>query len=543
MAAHYSTFDAILLTTLRILLCLYTFSIPSATARSSTQWFNHGKDLFNTRHAKHEPLINTSSVAHMSMKWRFITGFDVSATPAIFRGMLYFPSWNGNLHAISAQSGKLVWMRNLTELTGILYGDHQRGENTTLSRSTPTIAGWHKEMLIVGLYGPAVVIAVTRSNGDLIWQKQIDFAPASVITMSGTYYHGGFYVGTSSVEENFPEECCTFQGCFMRLDVTTGQVVWRTPMLPNNHGQQNLYSGAPMWGSSPSIDPIRSLVFIATGNVYSVPPEVEACQEEQNNKTVKDIPNPCIEPDNHEESILALDLGTGEIKWYHQLGGYDAWVSSCSGTVRSPNCPTGPNPDHDFSDCPSLLTIDYGNGTKKDVAVAAQKGGTIWAVERDTGALVWSSVTGPEGGGGQIWGTATDGKAIYVNVPNSRHKNWTLVPETSNITIGGWAAIEASTGTVLWSAPNPTLSPPIGPVSLANSEVVFGTSMDRNGSVFALDAHSGAVLWSATTNANIYGGVSISNGCIFVGCGASTNVGAGYNGTRGDSVYAFCILY
>ncbi|KAH7428743.1 hypothetical protein KP509_09G015400 [Ceratopteris richardii] len=311
-------------------------------------------------------------------------------------------------------------------------------------------------------------------------------------------------------------------------------------MLPDNNGSQNLYSGAPIWGSSPSIDIARNLVFIATGNLYSVPPEIAACQEAQNNKSVKDIPDPCVEANNHEESILALDLDTGEIKWFHELGGYDAWVAAC-GRSPSPNCPVGPNPDFDFSDCPLLITLDYGNGTKQDVAIAADKSGYVWAVDRDTGALVWSSVTGPGGGGGQLWGTASDGERIFANVPNSRHKNWTLVPGTQNITTGGWAAIKASTGEVIWSTPNPTLMPAIGPTSLANSEVVFGTSMDTNGTVFALDARSGEILWSATTNATVFGGASISDGCIFVGCGASTNVGKGYGGTQGDSVYAFCI--
>ncbi|MCO5595556.1 hypothetical protein L7F22_049601 [Adiantum nelumboides] len=139
--------------------------------------------------------------------------------------------------------------------------------------------------------------------------------------------------------------------------------------LMDNHSQRNLYSRATIWGSNLSIDPFRSLVFIATCIVYGVPPEVETCQEEQNNKTIKNIPNPCTEPDNHEESILAFDLAMRESKWYHELGGYDAWVSSCSGTVKILNCPTRLDPDYEFRDCPLLLTIDYGNMTKRDVAV------------------------------------------------------------------------------------------------------------------------------------------------------------------------------
>lgn len=529
------------------LICLLQLAflqiLPLLVHANTQQWINHGGDLYNSRHATHEQLINTTSVSKLKLKWRFVAGFDISATPALYNGVLYFPSWNGNLYAVNAKSGTLVWMKNLTEVTGILRGDHQRGENTTLARATPTIAD---NGLIVGLYGPSVVLAVDRCKGDLLWMKQVDNHPGGVITMSGTYYNGSFYIGTSSIEENDPSLCCTFQGSFLKMDAKTGNILWRTLLLPDNNGLQGLYSGAPVWGSSPSIDVQRNLVFIATGNNYGVPPAIAQCQAEQNNMTKPDSPDPCIVPGNHLESILALDLDTGNITWSHQLGGYDAWVASCSNSAngtRNPNCPTAPNPDYDFSDCPSMITIDYQNQSmrqKRDVVVAAQKSGDVWAVDRDTGEIVWSAVTGPGGGGGQVWGTATDSKTIFVNVPNARHKNWTLVPTSQIITTGGWAAINANSGEILWSVANPTQFPAIGPTSLVNG-VVFGTSMDTLGSVFALDGKSGDILWNATTNASVYGGCSIGLGCIFVGSGASTNVGQGYNGTRGDSLYAFCL--
>ena len=88
-------------------------------------------------------------------------------------------------------------------------------------------------------------------------------------------------------------------------------------MLPDNYGKLGEYAGAAIWGSSPSIDIPRKHVYIATGNLYSVPLNVSQCQAKENNQIVPTHPDQCIEPDNHFDSILALDLDSGKIKWYH----------------------------------------------------------------------------------------------------------------------------------------------------------------------------------------------------------------------------------
>ena len=162
-------------------------------------------------------------------------------------------------------------------------------------------------------------------------------------------------------------------------------------MLPNNYGKLGGYAGAAIWGSSPSIDIPRKHVYIATGNLYSVPLNVSQCQATENNQTVPTHPDQCIEPDNHFDSILALDLDSGKIKWYHQLGGYDVWFLACN-NLSTPNCPSGPNPDADFGEAPLMVSINS-NNTKLDIAVAVQKSGFAWALDRNNGSLIWSTVS------------------------------------------------------------------------------------------------------------------------------------------------------
>ena len=212
-----------------------------------------------------------------------------------------------------------------------------------------------------------------------------------------------YYVGVTSLEEgNLNQPCCSFQGSFVRMDIETGHIIWQTKMLPDNGGKFGFYSGAAIWGSSPPIDEKRRRVYIATGNTYTVPPNVQACQEAQNNKTHPDVPDPCILPVDHSESILALDLNSGEIVWSKHLGGYDTWNAACLPNLKPPsgpdNCPSIPGPDADFGEAPMLLSVRKAvNKTKEpgwqDIVVTGQKNGFVWALDRDYGTLVWVAVS------------------------------------------------------------------------------------------------------------------------------------------------------
>lgn len=199
-------------------------------------------------------------------------------------------------------------------------------------------------------------------------------------------------MGVSSLEEALPaEQCCTFRGSLVKLSVRTGKVLWQTYMLPDNGGKLGGYSGAAIWGSSPAIDVFRKHVYVATGNLYTAPPEVLRCQEEQNNQTGKPThPDQCIGPDVNFNSILALDIDSGKIIWSRQLGGYDVFYFACL-VPNNPDCPPGPNADADFGEAPMLLTIRP-NGRSRDIAVAVQKSGFAWALDRDNGDIVWFKV-------------------------------------------------------------------------------------------------------------------------------------------------------
>ncbi|KAG6542254.1 hypothetical protein Mapa_016382 [Marchantia paleacea] len=507
--------------------------LPSASFRHdgslygiSSEWpnFGGGNGLENLRWSQAETKISKSSVQKLATIWTHVTDGAVSATPSVADGMVYFPDWKGSIYAVKQSTGKLVWKKNVTAIT--------RSSRAVLSRTTPVIAG---KYLVIGIYGPCVVVALDRRTGDFLWSTKIDSHPFGVVTQSPTIFEGDVYIGSSSLEETSDEqECCNFQGAFFKLKLTNGAIVWKVPMIPDNGGATDQYSGNAIWGSNPPLDVKRRRVYITTGNNYGTPAAIAQCEIDYRNQTNPPSPDPCLEDDNHVESMLAIDIDSGSIAWSTHLGGYDTWILVCSAPSETgPNCPAIPGPDFDFGMSPMLITVpdlrncSTGNSSKhshprrRDLAVAGQKSGIIWALDRDTGEIVWSTDAGPGGFlGGASWGMSTDETSVFANIINNVGLNFTLEPSTAVTTSGGWVALNSTTGSVLWSTANPFTGWTPAPVSHANG-VVFGASATTPPGVVAMDAKTGKILKKFQTNGTVFGGPSIVDGCIYIPEGAS----------------------
>jgi polyvinyl alcohol dehydrogenase (cytochrome) len=126
---------------------------------------------------------------------------------------------------------------------------------------------------------------------------------------------------------------------------------------------------------------------------------------------------------------------------------------------------------------------------------AGQKSGIFWAIDPDTGAIVWSTVVGPGGAlGGMEWGSATDGSRIYAADANSSRQRYTLFPSGEKTRGGAWSALDPATGAIQWQTAAPEKATVLGPLTVANG-VVYAGSMAREGdNMFALDAATGAIL-------------------------------------------------
>src|SRR5215472_2078145 len=83
-------------------------------AASADDWTMGGQNLTNWRNQGDTP-ISSDNVAKLKTRWVFTTGGDVSATPAVANGIVYFPDFAGNFYAVNAKSGALVWKHQVSD--------------------------------------------------------------------------------------------------------------------------------------------------------------------------------------------------------------------------------------------------------------------------------------------------------------------------------------------------------------------------------------------------------------------------------------------
>jgi polyvinyl alcohol dehydrogenase (cytochrome) len=507
-----------------VLLLAVALSVQSrASSSRSAQWRIAGQNLNNSWSQPAEHSISPANVKDLSPKWVFTTGGDVSATPTVDGDAVYFPDWGGNLFAVKKQSGDLIWSRKISDYDGVAGA---------ISRVSPAVDG---DQLIIGdilsptqAHDGANVIAVDRHKGTLQWITHVESHSAAIITGSPVVFDGIVYVGVSSIEENLAENpafpCCTFRGSVVALDAKTGAILWKTFDMPENGGQPGGYSGGAVW-QPPAIDPQRGSLFIGTGNNYTVPADVEACQNATPTAN-------CAAADDFFDTALALDLKTGQIKWATRLQGNDTWTLACKlpGAGTNPNCPVPESPDFDLGGSgPNLIG---------DIVGFGQKSGIYWALNPDHGNIVWSTPVGPGTGntlGGIEWGTATDGHRIYVAIANAGHAPYTLVPSGQQITWGAWSALDVATGKILWQTADPTVGAlDEGSVSVANGVMYAGSYA---GQMYALDTITGNILWSFESGGSVLDGPSIVNGTVYWGSGYRKIA----PGIGNNKVYAFTL--
>ncbi|MFO0585540.1 MAG: PQQ-binding-like beta-propeller repeat protein [Anaeromyxobacter sp.] len=481
-------------------------------------WLSAGQDLGNTRNQGAERALSVGTVGGLQVRWAFTTAGDVSATPAVDGARVYFPDWAGWLYALDRRTGRELWRASIAQASGV-PGDK--------ARASPLVAGGK---VIVGTQGPfgggGKLLAFDKDSGALVWATVVEAHPAAIITQSASAFDGRVYVGVASMEEalavipGYP--CCSFRGSAAAVDLETGTLLWKTYMIPAG------YSGGAVWGSAPAVDVRRGQVYIATGNNYSLPDPVQACVAANPSN-----PSGCIAADDLFDSVVALDLGTGAVRWATRAIPFDAWTGDClpffgDGT----NCPQPAGPDYDFGQAPALFTTQRG----AQIVGAGQKSGQYWAMSPDTGQVLWVTQAGPGGtAGGLQWGSAVDGRRVYTANANSNFVPWTL-PGGAIVTSGVWSGLDAATGALLWQTTPPFGGGTSGPVTTANG-VVFGCSLDALGHMYALDGATGRILWSFASGGSCLSGAAISNGDLFWGSGYS-NFGFG---TPNNKLYAFTV--
>lgn len=459
---------------------------PLDCSQDDPDWPSYNHDVCNTRAPTTAGGLTPQTAAKLAVKWTYAAAGEVTMTPAVVGGQVYVGDWGGMMTRLDAATGNVVWSKAVADLAG--FTADAGGPPDPLSvRSTPLVSG---NALVFGLsrtgftstQSLAYVVAVDTTSGALLWKTLVDDHRAAVITGAAVLEGNRIYVPVSSLEEAMPlyspgYACCTFRGSVVALDVTTGAVVWKTPMIEDGTYFQSDgktpagYAGAAIWSGVPAVDRHRKRLYVTTGNNYAMPSGVSAAPA-----------------GDHVESIVALDMTTGAIAWAKSMTTADVW------TFTNPN-----GPDFDFGCGANLFQAKVG-GFVKDLVGAGQKSGIYWALDADTGSLVWKTQVGPGSHlGGIHWGTAWDGTHLYFGDNDNDGTSYKLAGSGSqagqSVTTGSWGALDPAKGDVLWQVANPALASPLGGASVNGPATVVGGvmlvgSMDAQGTMYALDATS-----------------------------------------------------
>lgn len=498
------------------------------------EWRTIGNDPGNNRTQLLERKIGVDDVSHLTVKWTASIAGDVSATPAVVDGAVYFGDFGGMEWKLDAATGHIIWSRKVSDYTGI-DGD--------TSRSSPSLAG---ETLVIGDLHAANMIGIDAKSGDRRWITSLDPDPHAIVTGSPVLADGSIFVGTSQAGAS------TYPAALVALNAQTGHILWRTYSLPNPDGVAGGYWGAVMLGP-PAVDVQDGLVFASFKAAEGEPPAVKSC----NAAAPGGFRESCEQPGSYFSSIVAFNVKTGAPVWSYRVIGEAAWQKACASQPADVTwcAPESDNPmNHgDKWDVGGSGPNVFEFGPARDrrmVVGVGEKSGVYIVLDAKTGKFIWNTLVGPGGDmGGMEWGSAYDGKRIYVSIANQHHISYRMTEDgkltSISATGGSWAALDPETGKIIWQRADPQTEElngqtvgvwDLAPVSAANG-VAYVASMAKSGNEFyALDGATGKILWAQPAGSSVNAGPAIVDGLVYWGSGYSR---ARAEGNGNNKFFAF----
>src|SRR5271170_854652 len=163
-------------------------SVGGSSAQAQ-DWPMFGQNIANSGSTLDLTLLPIT-VPRLAPKWTFATGGDVSARAAVVQGVAYFPDWGGNLTAVNANTGKLVWIHQ--------FSDYGLPANTH-SRTSPAVVNG---VVYTATQEGGWLLAINAQTGTLIWKMEPEpTGPFPVISTSPTVIAGIVITGVASTEE------------------------------------------------------------------------------------------------------------------------------------------------------------------------------------------------------------------------------------------------------------------------------------------------------------------------------------------------------
>jgi len=287
--------------------------------------------------------IDPGNVSRLGPRWMF-TVADTSpleTTPVVSGGVMFVTSAN-QCYALDAGSGRQIWRFN-RPLTKGLVGNAAGGINRGVA-----VDGTHVYMST----DHAHLLALDRATGEVTWETVMADWHENYSATAAPLVAGGLVVaGTAGGDGGA-------RGFLAAYDPRTGREVWRfwTTPAPGEPGAKSwdgpaiLHPGAVTWLTG-SYDAELETLYWTTGNPGS------------------DLNGDVRKGDNlYSDSLLALDVHTGRLKWYYQFTPHDLW-------------------DWDAQEPLALIDAPW-EGQPRKLVVQANRNGFFYVLDRTNGKLL-----------------------------------------------------------------------------------------------------------------------------------------------------------
>jgi quinoprotein glucose dehydrogenase len=350
--------------------------VSAQTGAKNGEWRTYGGDLGNTRYS---PLtqINASNFDKLQIAWRFNTAnlgprpeFNLEATPLMVGGVVYSVAGSRrDVVALDATNGEMLWMHSEKEgprgeaaprrLSGRGLAYWTNGREERILYVTPgyrLIALDAKTGQLIPTFGKAGVVDLKMDD-----DQQIDLITGEVGLHSAPAVAGDtIIVGAAHLAGGVPKSKRNVKGYVRGFDVKTGKRLWifHTIPKPGEFGYNTWendsadYTGnTGVWGQI-SVDEELGMVYLPvempTGDYYGG-----------------------HRPGNglFGESIVAVDLKTGQRKWHYQLVHHGIW-------------------DWDIPCAPILVDINVNGRMVKGLAQPTKQS-YLYVFDRVTGQPIW----------------------------------------------------------------------------------------------------------------------------------------------------------
>ncbi|HJN45078.1 MAG: hypothetical protein CL477_02405 [Acidobacteria bacterium] len=318
--------------------------------------------------------ITRDNVDQISMVWtRALVRGSMEGTPLAYDGIIYMPNSGDVIQAIDAVSGDLIW-EHRRDLPDDVY-DFVGGN----ARNNRNIAIYDR--FIINTSDDNYAFGLDATTGEIAWETQIfDYQVTPAGHSSGPIIADGKVIsGRSCRPMGGPESCV-----IVAHDAMTGEELWRTSTIPRpGEPGDETWGGVP-WEERihvgtwmpPSYDPELRLIYQGTSVTSPAP---KFLLGGVNNKHL------------YHNSTLALDVDTGEIRWYYQHLN-DHW--DLDHPFERMLVDTAVSPD---ASAVSWINPNLRPGEVRKVMTGIPgKTGVVYTLDRETGEFLWANPTVPQ---------------------------------------------------------------------------------------------------------------------------------------------------